>query len=439
MYHISSKTLDLQLDSTGRIISLRDSDYEFLSAQSHAVGIWQLGLIRPVQHNSPLPPIQIPDVEIDGHEWFTNREEYQADLLIDSNDCDAPVIESDDSQLSLKWTIDIPDGIATVVVTIDSRSDRFEFNMQLSLPGSWTIKRASYPRIRGFGDLLEPDRDALLFPENWGVLRHNPLEDQSNYSGQYPAYMNWCQMTAWLHGDRGVYIGMLDPESNHTGIDMQYANGSAPVQLENDKRNLHVRDDKSVPLDIEPKAERRALKDLIDDGAEPAIQLRCHHWPEMVSEWNSPYPVVLQGFTGSWYDAALIHKSWATKQRWCRRGLLADRDDASAALVETGLWFSQYGFAPWSLDPEPPWDFQKRMHKLLDFFGMPFGLHWYNWHNFTWHSNYPNHNPPVPGFEEVLKDLQEHGIKVMPYCNGRLLYRDYPNIDETLKGGHTRF
>jgi hypothetical protein len=69
------------------------------------------------------------------------------------------------------------------------------------------------------------------------------------------------------------------------------------------------------------------------------------------------------------------------------------------------------------------------MHKLLDFFGAPFGVHWYNWHNFSWHSHYPTHFPTQEGFAEVLDDLQSRGVVVMPYCQGRLLYRDRPTLD----------
>jgi hypothetical protein len=139
--------------------------------------------------------------------------------------------------------------------------------------------------------------------------------------------------------------------------------------------------------------------------------------------------VVLQGFSGDWYAAARLHRQWAIQQRWCRRGLLSERTDTSSALAGTDLWFSKYGFPPGSFEPKPAWDFQKAMHKLQDFFQMPFGVHWYHWHNFSWHRHFPGHEPVVEGFEEVLKDLQQRGIVVMPYCQGRMLYRDRPELE----------
>lgn len=432
-YRISTQTLVLTLDSLGRVVSLRHSDsgYEFLSARSEPVGLWEMGLIRPVSYSDPLPAIVVPEIEHEGHEWFANREEYKADLELDSNDFDAPVIGGTDSGLTLTWAVAVPDGIATVTISIDGGTDRdrLEFRIDVLLPDTWSVKRVTYPRIRGFGDLAVPEEDALLYPETWGVLRHNPLEDRTNYSGQYPAHINWCQMLAWLHEDKGIYLGVLDPESNHTGLDMQYVEGAEPVPLENDRRTLHVSEAGSEPGVIERAIARMPLTERVAAGVGPSMQLRCHHWPLMVSKWSSPYPVVLQGFSGSWYDAAVIHRDWATRQRWCRRGRLADREDASSALAGLDLWFSQYGFPPWSKDPAPAWEFQKSMHALHDFFEMPFGIHWYHWHNFSWHSGFPAHAPPVEGFKEVLCDLQERGIVVMPYCQGRLLYRDRPEFE----------
>ncbi len=436
-YTITSRTLSLTLDSLGRVVSLRHSDlsgsgYEFLSVASRPVGLWQMGLIRPVSYHDPLPPVVVPEMKYEGHEWFANREEYKADLELDSNDCAAPVIflsKEGDSTLTLTWTITVPDGTATVTMLINGGDrERLEFHFQAKLPEAWAMKRATYPRIRGFGDLAQPNEDALLYPETWGVLRRNPLADQTNYSGQYPAHINWCQMLAWLHGDKGVYLGILDPDSNHTGIDMQYVAGADSVPLENDRRSLHMTADGPVPATF-TTVERTPLEKRVEAGVEPAMQLRCHHWPAMTNEWRCPYPVVLQGFTGTWHDAALIHRAWATQQRWCRRGLLADRKDTSSALAGIDLWFSQYGFPPWSFESAPAWDFQKSMHALHEFFQMPFGIHWYQWHDFSWHSRFPAHTPPVEGFEEVLHELQERGIVVMPYCQGRLLYRDRPNLE----------
>jgi len=423
---IRSKTLVLSLDAQGRAVSLRhrESGYEFLSAQSHAVGLWQMGLMRPVTHADPLPAVRYPEAAYEGHEWFANRDEYRADLELDSDAAPAPEIRNDEHDAELNWSLPVAGGTAELTLSIaGGEQDFLEFRARVSLPEGWALKRLTFPRIRGLGDCDAPGEDALLYPESWGVLRRNPLEDMTGYSGQYPSHANWCQMAAWLHGEQGIYIGVRDPDASHTGIDLQYVEGAAPAPLETDHRYLN---EDAAPTAAVPRV---SLAQRLAGGAQPAFQLRCQHWPSMQGEWVCPYPVVLQGFSGGWHEAARIHRGWATKQRWCRRGRLSEREDASPALAETDLWFSKYGFAPQSLTPEPADAFQEAMHKLHDFFGMPFGVHWYNWHAFSWHRNFPGHKPAVEGFAKVVKELQGRGIVVMPYCQGRLLYRDRSDFE----------
>ncbi len=159
------------------------------------------------------------------------------------------------------------------------------------------------------------------------------------------------------------------------------------------------------------------------------MQLRANHWPAQGQTWKSSYPTILKGFTGGWYEAAQIHRQWAIRQRWCRRGRLADRPDASPALAGLDLWFAKYGFHAASMQPEPAWKFRDAMRKLLEYFDMPFGVHWYHWHKFSWHTTFPRHFPVVEGFVEVKDELQSRGVVILPYCQGRLLYRDRPDID----------
>lgn len=420
MPEVRCQSLILRLDDRGRAVSLlhRAGAYDFLASPQHPVGLWELGLIRPVSYDDPLPPIAFPNMaDFKGRSAWANRDEYVAELILDSSDA-TPVIAGDADGLSLTYVMPVPDGLATVTLRITggAYTDELSFYFTVNLPEGWAIKRAAFPRIRGFGDYGAPDDDALLYPENWGVLRRNPLADMTDYAGQYPGSVNWCQMMAWFHGTHALYLGVLDPESNYTGLDAQYVEGDKPAGW----RHFWDMEQPALP-------ERKPLAERLDSA--PAMQLRVNHWPEMACAWMCPYPVVLRGFTGDWFDAGQIHRDWATQQRWCRRGLLAEREDASATLASLDLWFCQYAFAPWSLEPGPAWEFQQGMHKLLDYFGSPFGVHWYNWHNFSWHSHYPSHFPTQEGFDAVLDDLQTRGVVILPYCQGRLLYRDRPTFE----------
>ncbi len=428
-YEVRCRSLSLRLDGRGRAISLvnKADGYDFLAHGMHPVGLWQLGLIRPVRYDDPLPPITIPDIAYAGHEWWANRLEYRADLALDSNDAPAPAITGDADGLMLTYVMPIDGGSATVILRIDGgeEAEDLRFTASVVLPEAWAIKYATFPRLRGFGDPQAPDEDRLLFPENWGVLRRNPLDAMANYTGQYPGSVNWCQMAAWFHGQSGLYVGVLDPESNNTGIDAQYVEGDAPAPWNTERWHIPAKDaPQYVPRAYSPLAERLA------QGIEPSLQWRVNHWPEMVSRWNCAYPVVLRGFTGSWYEAGQIHRAWATRQRWCRRGLLAEREDASSTLAGIDLWFIKYAFPASAHEAQPAWEFQQAMHRLLEYFGSPFGIHWYHWHNFSWHSHYPAHFPTQEGFREVADDLLARGVVIMPYCQGRLLYRDRPALEQ---------
>jgi len=427
MITLTSATLSMTVDRHGRVTALAhtDGDTQFLLAASHPVGLWQLGLIRPASWTDPLPPVEIPKLDYEGHEWWANRREYEADLVLDSNDFNPPELTPDKDGLTLAWRIPAAGGEVRLTVRCDAAAERpgIELTPIVCVPEGWAVKWLVCPRIRGFGDAAEAEGDALLYPENFGVLHRNPLADMTWFTGQYPGAANWCQMTAWLHGDAGVLISIRDPESNHTGIDAQYVEGAhlAPVNME----RWHIHKGTAPWIERAPTT----LADRVAQGWAPAMQIQCRHWPEMTAQWECPYPVVVEGFSGGWFGAAQRHRAWAMQQRWCRRGPLHTRDDVPDACTQLDLWFARYGFHPASDTPTPAWEFRDAMRRLRKVFDMPFGVHWYHWHDFSWHSTFPTHAPPVEGFREVVEELQDSGVVVMPYCQGRMLYRDRETID----------
>lgn len=53
------------------------------------------------------------------------------------------------------------------------------------------------------------------------------------------------------------------------------------------------------------------------------------------TDFNQPYDVVTRPFTGDWYDAARIYRSWWTRQIWASKGLMRDRRDVPEWLKRT--------------------------------------------------------------------------------------------------------
>ena len=63
----------------------------------------------------------------------------------------------------------------------------------------------------------------------------------------------------------------------------------------------------------------------------------------------------------------------------------------------------------------------EELKKLRQVIGMPIAVHWYVWYdapNFDMH--YPQYFPAKQDFGRVVQELQQIGVYVMPYINGRI-------------------
>ncbi|GAI12717.1 unnamed protein product [marine sediment metagenome] len=67
--------------------------------------------------------------------------------------------------------------------------------------------------------------------------------------------------------------------------------------------------------------------------------------------------------------------------------------------------------------------------------GVPVGVHWYSWHRIPFDDDYPHHFPVKEGFAEGVRELQEAGVFVMPYINGRLWDTRDKGSEEDPPGG----
>src|SRR5690606_36692835 len=162
------------------------------------------------------------------------------------------------------------------------------------------------------------------------------------------------------HGDAGLYQGIRDGQNHHAGLEATYVEGDAPAPLSVTRwyinRDVPTWDSDNPP----PLAER----------TDPASTLEAHTWPTQGHARTSPYPVILRVFEGGWYEAARIHREWALKQRWCRKGRLADRQQLPIA-ADLDLWFCRYGFPPWDMTPSDESAMVESMHLLRDSFDPP--------------------------------------------------------------------
>jgi len=160
-----------------------------------------------------------------------------------------------------------------------------------------------------------------------------------------------------------------------------------------------------------PQSRRGALLFEIahhpDDSARPGLA----HRP--------PYPVVLGGFTGDWYDATQLYRQWAVTARWSRPGPLAGREDVPTWLKEmTAMIRADVRKA----DQETVLPLLAPMREAL---AGTLGIQWYFWS--AWEKRpdttgyaFPARPEGPPGFEAIVAGLQAQAMAVFPYMNTRL-------------------
>ncbi len=284
--------------------------------------------------------------------------------------------------LSLAWAHPAqgPQGLRVEAqVQPDAENHALRWQLHASAPGKgWALWRVVFPQAVFHKPGEAP---VLLLPSLSGLLHRTAWDTDFHRRLFYPnGWMTPVQFTA-LYGERGgLYWGIHDPlGSTH-----------------------------EMAIDSDPQAQtlRLAL-----DHPVPGMGL-------VETEYRLPGEVVWRLLRGDWFDAALIYKNWARQHaRWFPQGSPDGRADTPLWLRELSVWVNgevktrDGRITPESLAP---------LKALQQFFGVPLGYHWYNWHQIPFDNDYPHYFPPKEGFGEAVRDLQAANIYVMPYINGRL-------------------
>ncbi len=143
-----------------------------------------------------------------------------------------------------------------------------------------------FPMIMAPGALDQPEDDLLVLPALPGTLIRNPCSAWPmgyTVSLSYPGNLS-AQLVSYQDQSAGLYLASMDAQ----GYPMGFTIGKRREGL-----------------------------------------LLYHQWLPLASQqpvWESPYPVVLAGVQGSWYQTADLYKQWAVRQPWCAK-TLPQRDD----------------------------------------------------------------------------------------------------------------
>jgi hypothetical protein len=282
-------------------------------------------------------------------------------------------------QLILRWAKPLDDSWRdlTVAATATALPTEHAWHWALRVENKsseWGVWRIIFPQVNLVD--LGPGAE-VLFPRGPGEVQRDVWSRSFQYHGQYPG--GWCSMqfmAAYRTGTNptGLYVALHDPWGSTKDLE---------VASDPEKR--------SVRLHFEHPASNMGV-------------------PGQGFELSGD--AVWQLLRGDWFDAALIYKQWVRQDsRWWPKLGRAGRED-------TPLWMRE--LCAWAMTGGGPENCVASVEKFKQFLGVPAGFHWYNWHQIPFDNDYPHYFPAKTGFAEGVRRLQEGGVFVMPYINGRL-------------------
>lgn len=146
--------------------------------------------------------------------------------------------------------------------------------------------------------------------------------------------------------------------------------------------------------------------------------------------YKQAYSFNLAVVDGDWYNAAKKYRKWGIDNKFgvFANGKLEDRKDLPDWFKYNNLWFML------SLDTNRP-NALKSMDDHIAFYDMPAICHIYQHQQYPYDTHYPNWLPIKEEYLPYYKSMQDRGIHIMPYTNGKLVdmnlsptYKQYGEI-----------
>ena len=284
-------------------------------------------------------------------------------------------IESTVYGAELHWQQAKISGLQVIArVTTDNEANALRWSLQVENNNSqWSIWQVVFPQIA----LAELSEDArVFFPRAPGEVQKGLWRREFRHQGLYPEPWTTMQFTAAYdeQSKTGLYLGMHAPNANTKEISVE----SRP-------------EERTVIFTFDNPAEDMSVggNDFILNGE-----------------------AVWQLLRGDWFDAAMIYRSWLRREaRWFPQLSSEGRGDTPQWMRELPVWTTTSGDRARVVS---------RVKEFAQYMGVPVGFHWYGWHQIPFDNDYPHYFPVTEGFAEGVRELQQAGIFVMPYINGRL-------------------
>jgi len=275
------------------------------------------------------------------------------------------------------------------VLTLHVEDSRSQWDLVISGLGSWSLMDTNFPQL----NIQASGSDHLLVPRFSGIVFPDPVSAGIDWHEIYPA--GWhasMQFLAYYNSEYSLYFGFHDPGSSIKTFNASVVSGGISLGVSH-----------PVP------------------GRSTAA-----------NDWEAPGVFELDAFTGDWYDAALIYRKWASANADFWPEDSPERRSRMAGISGVSVWANFGG----GYDPAVV---ESNTLDFADYMGVPVGLTWYQWNHLYDDDNYPEYFPERTGMTGAVTNMQNTGIKVVPYINGRLFDTDLEGdgpegIDFTLDG-----
>eukprot|EP00750_Incisomonas_marina_P005018 INCI13567.1.p1 GENE.INCI13567.1~~INCI13567.1.p1 ORF type:complete len:906 (-),score=144.86 INCI13567.1:122-2659(-) len=166
--------------------------------------------------------------------------------------------------------------------------------------------------------------------------------------------------------------------------------------------------------------------------------------PAPIIPYTVAYPVVVAPLRGSWWDAAQMYRQWVLPNaKWTQGGPMATRSPSIAPWIfNLTTWVNSHWQQHdiFNRTDGDPTVVANRVSAIASRFGIAtdaLALHWYEWDTLGYDlgsnyskcnseitcgfdTHYPEYFPVRSGFNESLSRMQNLGVRVAPYINGRI-------------------
>lgn len=267
------------------------------------------------------------------------------------------------------------EGITVMITALcDEEKSRISWEMDIQNQSKiYAVFEADYPRL-----CYDSDRDTVLLTSyGSGELREKLGTAAIHILQSYPSFNESMQFDALYQAStrRGIYYAIHDGQGYHKRFVAEKQGCDSRIRL-----------NASMPFENLTKA------------------------------GNSGHlagSTVWQLFDGDWFDASMIYRDFVLNEaKWIPEITEKGRTDVPEWFLKCPHW--------WRVFVTPEDDWWQDVITASEDLGVPCTAHTYRWHQNPYDNDYPHYFPAKLEYLNNIHYLQEKGIHVMPYINGRL-------------------